>query len=130
MPPRLAGGPDHVHANYEGNPDYLLGTAPIYDLEPEAEQTALFAFVVPTLDIPIAIPVTVRTNTDYGLRFTVADITQLDPARQRQADLLGLPRRQKPHAQRFHKGEPGNPAGCPGLTDTSCTQPHRLQHPR
>ena len=23
-----------VHANYEGNPDYLLGTAPIYDLEP------------------------------------------------------------------------------------------------
>ena len=36
-----------VYANYEGNSDYLLGTAPIFDLEPAAEQTALFAFIVP-----------------------------------------------------------------------------------
>ncbi len=45
-----------VHANYEGNPTYLLGTAPIYDLEPGPDQTALFAFIVPTLDIPIDDP--------------------------------------------------------------------------
>ena len=45
----------------------LLGTAPIYDIVPEAEETALFAFIVPTLDIPIEIPVTVRTGGDYGL---------------------------------------------------------------
>ena len=52
-------------------------------LVPDSEETALFEFVVPTLDIPIAIPVTVRTATDYGLRFTVADITQLAPLARR-----------------------------------------------
>ena len=34
---------------------------------PSGEETALFAFIVPTLNIPIDIPVTVRTESDYGL---------------------------------------------------------------
>ena len=41
-----------IRANYEANSNFLLGTAPIYDLEP-GPNTALFAFVVPILDIPI-----------------------------------------------------------------------------
>ena len=68
-----------VYARYNGEPHALLGTAPIYDLEPGAEQTALFALIVPTLDIPIQIPVAVRTAGDYGLRFTVSQITQTTP---------------------------------------------------
>ena len=118
-----------VYASYEGNSEYLLGTAPIYDLETGPEQTALFAFIVPVLDIPIAIPVQVRTTSDYGLRFTVQDITQLTPLASAKLTFWGFPADESHDAQRFHKGEPGRPAGCAELTNTSCTIPLRSDLP-
>ncbi len=109
-----------VYANSEGNPKALLGTAPIYDMAPGAQQTGLFAFVVPTLDIPIDIPVAVRTESDYGLRFTVQDITQLTPLAGAHLTFWGFPVDSSHNAQRFPKGAPGNPAGCVGLSDAEC----------
>ena len=120
-----------IHANYEGNPNYLLGTAPIYDLVPGAEQTALFAFIVPTLNIPIDIPVAVRTESDYGLRFTVQDITQLTPLAGAKLTFWGFPAEPEPRSPNaFPKARPANPAGCPGLADTSCiSNPTSREHP-
>ncbi len=109
-----------VYANYAGNPRYLLGTAPVYDLVPGPEQTALFSFVVPILNIPIAIPVTVRTTTDYGLRFTVSDISQLTPLARAELTLWGFPAEAGHNNQRFPTGTLGNPPGCAGLTNTAC----------
>ena len=109
-----------VHANYGGESNKLLGTAPIYDIVPQPEETARFAFVVPTLNIPIAIPVAVRTDGDYGLRFTVKDITQLTPLSSAKLTFWGYPAVSSNNAQRFPKGSPGNPAGCAALADTSC----------
>ena len=108
-----------IHANYNGNPNELLGTAPIYDLEP-GSNTALLGFIVPTLGIPINIPVTVRTGTDYGLSFTVSNVTQLTPLAAADMTLWGFPAEAGHDTQRFAKGSPGQPAGCPGLTDTGC----------
>ena len=89
-------------------------------------QTALFAFIVPTLDIPIDIPVAVRTGTDYGLRFTVQDITQLTPLAERNMTFWGFPAECEPRIpERFAKGTPGHPAGCAGLANTSCIDRHR-----
>jgi hypothetical protein len=51
-----------IYANYEGDPNKLLGTAPLYDLAPGPDQTGLFAVIVPVLNIPIQIPVSVRTG--------------------------------------------------------------------
>ena len=110
-----------VYANYEGDSDYLLGTAPIYDLEPGL-QTALFAFIVPTLNIPIDIPVAVRTGSDYGLRFTVQDITQLTPLARAEMTFWGFPAAPSHNAQRFPKGSAGKPAGCVGSVQ------HQLHH--
>ena len=98
----------------------LLGTAPLYGLVPQSDQTALLEFIVPTLNIPIAIPITVRTATDYGLRFTVSDITQLTPLASVNMKIWGFPADPIHNNDRFAKGSPGNPAGCPGLTDASC----------
>jgi hypothetical protein len=109
-----------LYDSQEGNSEYLLGTAPIYDLVPVAGQTALFAFVVPGLDIPIDIPVSVRTTEDYGLRFTVADITQTTPLAKADITFWGFPAAVGHDPQRFPKGALGVPAGCVGLTDTSC----------
>jgi hypothetical protein len=111
-----------VYANYEGEPHKLLGTAPLFDIEPQGSETALLAFIVPTLDIPIDIPVTVRTATDYGLRFTVQDITQVTPFAGASLVIWGFPAERSHDLERFHKGTPGEPANCPGATDTSCIE--------
>ena len=106
-----------LRAKYKGDPNYLLGTAPIYDIDPGAERPALFAFVVPTLDIPINIPVAVRTGGDYGLRFTVSNITQLTPLAEAKLTFWGFPALEAHDEERFPKGSPGSPAGCPGEDD-------------
>jgi hypothetical protein len=109
-----------LHANYEGAPDYLLGTAPIYSLQPNLGTTANFAFITPVLDIPINIPVTVRTASDYGLRFTVSDITQLTPFASAHFAFWGFPAAEGHNGERFPRGNLSEPAGCPRLADTSC----------
>jgi hypothetical protein len=109
-----------VYANYKGNPNRLLGTAPIFDRETVGDETSLFSFIVPTLNIPVKIPVAVRTAGDFGLRFTVAGLTQLAPVSGAEATFWGFPAEESHDAQRFGKGAPGEPAGCPGVADTSC----------
>ena len=119
MPLQLPGRADHRLCQLQRQP-YLLGTAPIFDVEPQGDQTALFAFIVPTLNIPINIPVAVRTGGDYGLRFTVQDISQSTPLAGADLTFWGFPADSSHDAQRFPKGSPGNPSNCPGLADTSC----------
>ena len=114
-----------VYANYLGKSKDLLGTAPIFALEPQGEETALFGFIVPTLNIPITIPVAVRADSDYGLTFTVKDITQITPLAAAKLTFWGFPsaggKEAEGHdAERFPKGAPGEPSNCPELTDTSC----------
>ncbi len=109
-----------VYANYENDPKFLLGTAPIFNMAVPESQVAQFAFIVPILNIPINIPVTVRTAGDYGLRFTVSNITQATPLAAAKMTFWGFPLESSHDIQRFAKGSPGDPAGCPGLATTSC----------
>ncbi len=109
-----------IRARYEGNPNYLLGTAPIYVINPSEAETALFGFIVPTLNIPIQIPVGVRTGSDYGLNFKVSEITQVTPLAGADLTFWGFPADNVHKDQRFPKGSTGRPAGCVGLADTSC----------
>jgi hypothetical protein len=108
-----------IRANYNGNPDSLLGTAPIFDLDP-GDNTALFAFIVPKLDIPIQIPVAVRTGTDFGLRFTVSEITQLAPLVGANLTFWGFPADDSHDSERFTKGSYGKPAGCVDIETAAC----------
>ena len=119
-PPDSQSGLITVTASYEGNPSFLLGTAPIYDMVPEGEETARFVFVAPVLNIPISIPVAVRTAGDYGLRFTVSNITQLTPLASAKLTFWGFPADAAHNEQRFAKGSPGSPAGCPIVAGTGC----------
>ena len=119
-PPNSQAGLITIHAAYKGNPNFLLGTAPIFTLEPGPEESARFSFYVPVLDIPIALPVNVRSATDYGLRFTVSGITQEVPLTEADITFWGFPANSVHDAQRFPIGTPGNPAGCPELADASC----------
>ena len=109
-----------LNANYENDPNFLLGTAPIFIVEPVGDDTALLAFIVPTLNIPISIPVTVRTASDYGLTFTVSNISQLTPLAGASLTIWGFPALAAHDSERFPKGSPGAPSNCAGLSDTGC----------
>jgi len=119
-PPDAQVGLITIHADFKGNPDYLLGTAPIFSILPQEGETARFSFIVPVLNIPIAIPVQVRTTSDYGLRFTVSDITQLTPLASAKLTFWGFPASGGHNAERFPKGTPGHPTGCPEEEGTAC----------
>lgn len=109
-----------LYASYHGNPDDLLGTAPVFMLVPQEGETARLAFIAPVIEVPISIPVTVRTEADYGLRFTVQDITQSTPLAGASLTLWGFPAAESHNAERFPKGTPGNPAGCPEEVGPGC----------
>ena len=109
-----------VYARYGGTSSYLLGTAPIFVLEPQGEQTALFAFIVPTINTPIEIPVTVRTTSDYGLRFEVSNVSQATPLAGADLTFWGFPADKSHEAERFAKGAPGEPANCVHAANTGC----------
>ena len=119
-PPNSQAGLITIHANYEGNPDYLLGTAPIFSIVPQEGETARFSFIVPDPRHPDRDPRPVRTTSDYGLRFTVKDITQLTPLAAAKLTFWGFPADPSHEAQRFPKGNPGNPTGCPEEEGTAC----------
>jgi hypothetical protein len=118
--PNSQAGVVTIKAKTEKEPEELLGTAPIYVLVPQEGETARLSFVVPTLDIPIAIPVSVRTGADYGLRFTVQEISQLTPLAEAKLHFWGYPVESVHDSERFPKGTPGSPSDCPGIEDTSC----------
>ena len=111
-----------IYANYEGNPSDLLGTAPIFNLAPGEDQTGLLGLIVPSIGIPIQIPVAVRTASDYGLRFTVSELTQQFPLAGAELTFWGYPASPAHTIERFPKGEPGKPAGCPGAATASCAK--------
>jgi hypothetical protein len=113
-----------IRANYSGNPNNLLGTAPLYYVEPQtSEETVRFAFIVPSLQIPISTPVAVRTGSDYGLRFSVSGLSQLIPLAGAKMTVWGFPAAGSNNGDRFAKGSPGSPAGCAGAEDTACEPP-------
>ena len=116
----LPGWPDHDPCQLQRQPRLPPGTAPIFSIAPEEGETARFSFIVPILGIPITIPVTVRTTTDYGLRFTVSDITEVSPLAEAKLTLWGFPAEKIHDPERFPIGSPGNPTGCPEEEGTGC----------
>ena len=120
-PPNAQAGLVTIWANHGGDSEKLLGTAPMYNLEPGPDETGLFGLVVPSLHIPIQIPVAVRTGTDYGLRFTVAELTQTVPLARADLTFWGFPLDESHTSERFPRGGPGHPQGCPGRLDLACS---------
>ena len=62
-----------------------------------------------------------RTAGDYGLRFTVTDLTQLAPLSAADLTFWGFPADASHDGERFPKGAQGEPSGCPRLADASCS---------
>jgi hypothetical protein len=123
-----------VKANYGGFDKTLLGTAPVFDMESQSPaETARFAFIAPIANVPVNIPISVRTDGDYGLDMTVAGITQLIPLYSADISIWGFPAATAHDKERFTKGAPGKPAGCVGQATAFCASqngsaPHPSTH--
>jgi hypothetical protein len=110
-----------VRANYGGDDKNLLGTAPIYNMDSRSEdETARFAFIAPVANLPINIPIRVRTESDYGLTMTVTGIPQVIPFAEAHLRIWGFPAEGLNDDERFLKGSLAKPAGCPGEASGAC----------
>jgi hypothetical protein len=110
-----------IRARHEGDPNFLLGTAPVYVVSPRPDkEPARLAFYTPIVNIGINIPIHLRTADDYGLRMTVDGIPQSVPVASASLIVWGVPAALENDNYRFRKGSPGNPAGCPGEASALC----------
>lgn len=111
-----------VIANYEGDPHFILGVAPIYNMAVIGEEeVARLAFVAPTVNVPVSVPITVRSDSDYGLRLSINSISQEVALSSASFLIWGYPAAPEHNSQRFRPGSPGAPPGCPGSTTVNCT---------
>ena len=69
---------------------------------------------MPTLGIPINIPVAVRTGGDYGLRFSVSGISQVTPLAGADLTFWGYPALLDPRRPALPEGHARLAAGLPG----------------
>jgi hypothetical protein len=116
-----------VRANFAGDERSLLGTAPVFDMDSRsADETARFAFIAPVANIPINIPIRVRTASDYGLTMTVSGISQVIPLSTADITVWGYPADESHNNERFNIGSSGSPAGCPGEANALCASNHGI----
>ena len=115
-----------IVANYEGNPTETLGTVPVYNMETvSSDEAARMAFVAPMVNIPITVPITVRSASDYGLRLNVTGISQEIPLKSAEFTIWGFPADLDHDGERFPTGSPGSPPGCIGSLSVDClSAPH------
>src|SRR5829696_982453 len=118
--PGSQAGTVKVIAFYENSPNFVLGTAPVYNMEPVGDETARFAFVAPQVNVPITIPITVRSAEDYGLTLNVSGIPQEIPLNFAEFTIWGFPGATSHNSERFRPGKPGVPPACLGVLNTSC----------
>jgi hypothetical protein len=75
--------------------------------------------VIPTIDEPVVGQISLRTDSDYGARLTLAEFPQDAPLAGLELTLWGVPAAPNHDAERFPTGS----SGCPGLADASCNTP-------
>jgi hypothetical protein len=109
-------------ANYEGDPNYVLGTTPIYNMQVLGDEAARLAFVVPVLNVPVIMPINVRSDSDYGLRISINSIAQNVALSSAFLTVWGFPGDKEHDAERFRPGHAGSPPACPGALTVNCTE--------
>jgi len=111
-----------VRADYGGSPNAVLGTAPLYHLDPAGELNR-FGFVIPTVNVPMVVHHSLREASDYGPRLRLPGWSQLVPLSSLSLTIWGVPGAPSHDVDRFPKGSPGDPPGCPGSATAACAEP-------
>jgi hypothetical protein len=108
-----------IHADYEGDPSHLMGTEPVYLLEPTVEEPARLGFAFPIVEAPVEIPVRLRTGSDYSLDLALQELPPSAPVTSGELSLWGVP---NGPTHDTHRPLPGE---CAGVTLENCIVPPR-----
>jgi hypothetical protein len=108
-----------IYAEYEGDPSHLMGTEPVYLLEPTAEEPERLGFAFPVVGTRVEIPVHLRTSSDYGLDLALQGLPPSAPMTSAELSLWGVP---GDPSHDTHRPLPGE---CAGLTMAKCILPSR-----
>jgi hypothetical protein len=111
-----------IIANYEGDPNFVLGTTPIYNMQVLGDEAARMAFVVPIVNVPVIMPINVRSDTDYGLQISINSISQSVALSSALMNIWGFPGDKEHDPERFRPGQPGSPPSCPASLVVNCTE--------
>jgi hypothetical protein len=111
-----------IVANYEGDPSFVLGTTPIYNMQVLGDEAARMAFVVPILNVPVIMSINVRSATDYGIQISINAISQSVSLATANMTVWGFPAHKNHDPERFRPGGPGDPPGCPGALFVDCLE--------
>ncbi len=106
-----------IHADYAGDPSYVMGIEPVYLLKPTAEEHARLGFTFPIVRDPVEIPVRLRTGSDYGLDLAPQELPPSAPVTSAELSLWGVP------GDPSHDTSRPLPGECAGLT--GCVTPPR-----
>jgi hypothetical protein len=109
-----------------GLAEFGLGLVPVYNLAPHPGQAGLFGIFIPLVAIPIFEVVSSRTQSDYGLTFTVFGATQILPIPPFNQEFWGVPGDARHDVERFpfersacfqHLSPEGANLGAAGCSD-------------
>ncbi len=107
-----------IREAHEGS-EAVLGTVPVFALEPALGSFAEIGFVIPGIDEPVYGDIHQHNSTDYLTSLTLAEFPEAAPLASLDLTLWGVPADLSHDPERFPKGT----NGCPGLADTSCNGP-------
>jgi hypothetical protein len=124
-----------VHGEHEGNPNFLFGTAPVYQFTPFSGQYLRLGFTVPTVGLQVeggaSLPIEpermgLQITAPYQMRLSFDQLPQSEPLTSIKMTLWAVPAADAHDEERFPAGSPG----CPGSETTSClTEPHQVNLP-
>ena len=116
-----------IRANYAGEPGQPARHRPglRHRVPRAATRRPASPSSSPTLNIPISVPITVRTGSDYGLRMTRHRDHPADPAGRRRHDRLGLPGRCRARHRTLPARLTRQPGGLPGRRRPRSARPNR-----
>ena len=107
-----------IREAHEGS-EVVLGTVPVFALEPAVGSFARIGFVIPGIDEPVYGDIHQHSSTDYLTSLTLAEFPQAAPLASLDLKIWGVSADPIHDADRFPTGT----NGCPGLADTSCNGP-------
>lgn len=104
-----------VRGNYLGDPEFEFGPAAVRLLAPESGEFARLGFVVPIIEAPVEVPVSVSTGSGYGLELALKGLPQTAPLQSLDFTIWGVPADPVHDEERFPLNPGGRPSSQPQL---------------
>ena len=109
-----------IVSTYEGTPGTMLGTAGDSTSKRSMRKKPPGWRSLPPVNVPIGIPISVRSRSDYGLVMKATSISQTVALSAANFVIWGFPANGEHDVDRFHPGGPANRRVAQGLSSTAC----------